>query len=213
VIKNIFFDFDGVLAESVSIKTEAFRQLYICHGEKVAAKIVKHHIENGGISRFEKFKIYQDWLGLESGPYKIKELSLQFSELVKQGVIDAPEVRGTLSFLKKFSKHYQRWIISGTPTAEINEIVAKRGLSEYFSAVYGSPEKKEEWINYIINKWNLKKKETVYVGDAVSDHTAAIDSEIVFILRETKENPTHFKNYKGPRIIDMTQLHNILSII
>jgi beta-phosphoglucomutase-like phosphatase (HAD superfamily) len=57
MIKNIFFDFDGVLAESVNIKTEAFKQMYACNGDEVAGKIARHHVENGGVSRFEKFKI------------------------------------------------------------------------------------------------------------------------------------------------------------
>ncbi|MFH0865866.1 MAG: HAD hydrolase-like protein [Bacteroidota bacterium] len=212
MIKNIFFDFDGVIAESVNIKTEAFKQMYIRYGKKIASKVVKHHMENGGISRFEKFKIYQDWLGLENSPSKISELSLQFSEIVMQGVIDAPEVKGTSSFLENYCNHYRRWIISGTPTEEMIEIVSKRKLGKYFTGIYGSPKKKQEWTEYIINRWNLTRTETIFVGDAGSDHDAAIESGILFILRKTEENFMLFKNFTGPRINDLTQLHEVLSI-
>ena len=57
-IKNIFFDFDGVIAESVNAKTEAFREMYIEHGTEIANKVVDYHINHGGVSRFEKFKYY-----------------------------------------------------------------------------------------------------------------------------------------------------------
>ena len=45
----IFFDFDGVLVESVEIKNHAFRTLYAEHGEDVVQKVLVHHTENGGL--------------------------------------------------------------------------------------------------------------------------------------------------------------------
>ncbi len=210
MIRNIFFDFDGVLAESVNIKTEAFIQMYLPYGKDSACKILRHHLENGGMSRFEKFKIYQDWLGLESGSLKINELSSMFSGLVMKGVIDASEVKGTSTFLKKYFYLYQRWIISGTPTEEIKEIVSERKMKKYFTGIYGSPEKKHELTEQVINKWNLSRNETVFVGDATTDHEAAMKSGINFILRETPENSALFNHFNGPRIINMSQLNNVL---
>lgn len=213
MIRNVFFDFDGVLAESVNIKTEAFRQMYLPFGKDIAFKVVKHHLENSGMSRFEKFKIYQDWLGLESDAFKINELSSRFSDLVFNGVIDAPEVKGTNTFLEKYFKKYSCLIISGTPTEEIKEIIVKRKMKKYFWGIYGSPEKKYVLTEYVIKKMNLTKSETVFVGDATTDHDAAIKSGIKFILRETPENSALFYRFNGPRIFDMTQLHDTLSIL
>ena len=45
-IINIFFDFDGVIAESVDIKTQAFHQMYKIYGEDIAQKVAHHHIQN-----------------------------------------------------------------------------------------------------------------------------------------------------------------------
>ena len=40
--KTLFiFDFDGVLAESVNIKTEAFRSMYTQYGEEIAERVVR----------------------------------------------------------------------------------------------------------------------------------------------------------------------------
>ena len=56
----IFFDFDGVIAESVEIKTEAFREMYISYGKEISEGVVNHHLANGGMSRFKKFPFYHD---------------------------------------------------------------------------------------------------------------------------------------------------------
>ena len=47
-----------MIAESVNVKTEAFASLYESYGKDVVKKVLQHHLANGGVSRFEKFKIY-----------------------------------------------------------------------------------------------------------------------------------------------------------
>ena len=51
-IKAIIFDFDGVIVESLDIKTGAFKKLYEVFSEEIATKVVNHHLINGGISRY-----------------------------------------------------------------------------------------------------------------------------------------------------------------
>ena len=108
MIKNIFFDFDGVIAESVNVKTEAFRTLYLPFGEEISEKVVKHHRDNGGMSRFEKFRLYhEEFLGKKIDDVEVNELSEEFSHIVKQGVIDSPEVFGSHKFLKDNFRKYK----------------------------------------------------------------------------------------------------------
>ena len=54
----LIFDFDGVLANSVEVKTRAFALLYKPYGEKVVEKVLEHHTANEGISRFDKISYY-----------------------------------------------------------------------------------------------------------------------------------------------------------
>ena len=65
-LKSIIFDFDGVIVESNNIKTNAFEGLYKPFGNEIAKKVIEHHVTHGGISRFEKFKLYhKELLGID----------------------------------------------------------------------------------------------------------------------------------------------------
>ena len=56
--KYIFWDFDGVIKESVEVKSDAFENLFKSFGDEVAKKVRNHHEENGGVSRFDKLPLY-----------------------------------------------------------------------------------------------------------------------------------------------------------
>ena len=212
-IKCIFFDFDGVLAESVNIKTEAFREMYLSYGEVFAERVVKFHLQNGGISRYEKVKVFNgEWLGENVTEEKVHELAAEFSSLVVDGVVNAPEVKGAKDFLDT-SKKYKKFIITGTPTVEIKQILKRRNMDSYFIESYGSPEKKGHWVKHILKEQNLAANECVFIGDALADYEAAKENKVTFILRETLIAEELFKDYTGFRIKDMSSLHNILKTI
>jgi len=210
--KNIIFDFDGVLAESVSVKTQAFHDLYKQYGSDVAYKVVKHHEANGGMSRYEKFPYYhKKFLNIELSENDINQLSDDFSKLVVNGVINAEEVNGALLFLKKYDKRCKYWIVSATPENEIIKIADKRGIAGFFVKIYGSPNKKPDIVKEILTDYNLPKNETVFLGDSMSDFEAADKNKIDFILRSTIENKSLFKNETMDRFTDYYELDKILS--
>ena len=208
-IKNIFFDFDGVIAESVNVKTEAFYQQYLPYGEEIAQKVKQHHLENGGMSRFEKFKYYHNnFLNKEIDEEGIKKMAKEFSDLTIKGVINSAEVRGVNNFIKKHHENHQFWIITGTPTDDMKLIAKERNSYNYFVAIYGSPEKKTYWANYIIEKHNLKKEETIFLGDAMQDYNAARNVGIEFFLRENDDNRFLFEKIKCKRFADFVEFEN-----
>lgn len=210
-IKHIFFDFDGVIAESVSAKTEAFRELYLPYGEEIATKVVDHHIHHGGVSRFEKFKVYHStFLNKDITEEQVQELARQFSNLVLEKVINSDEVKGANEFIKKYSDKLNLWIITGTPTPEIKIIAKARKLDSYFIELYGSPENKKHWTEFIIHKHQLKRDEIIFLGDATTDQDAALFSKTHFALRVHEENIEVFKDYAGWRFSDFTELDKLL---
>ena len=118
-IKNIFFDFDGVIAESVSAKTDAFEEMYLPYGKDIAAKVVEYHKLHGGVSRYEKFKYFhKEFLNKVINQEKVDELAIQFSNIVLDKVINSDEVLGANYFIEKYHTKFKFWIITGTPTTD-----------------------------------------------------------------------------------------------
>ena len=211
-LDNIFFDFDGVIAESVSAKTDAFQEMYLPYGENIANSVVEYHKKNGGVSRYEKFKYFHKYfLNQDIDQVKINELAAQFSKLVLDKVINSEEVLGAKQFIERYYKKYKFWIITGTPTTEIEIIAKKKQLSEYFVGLHGSPENKKYWTEYLISKYNLKRNKTIFLGDASTDYDAANYSHTHFALRENAENMEIFRNYNGHRFKDYYELEKLLN--
>ena len=205
--KNLFFDFDGVVAESVNAKTDAFRELYLKYGEKVADRVVDHHIHHGGVSRYEKFKIYHNqFLNKEISEQEVQNLAKEFSNLVLERVINSEEVEGCNDFLDQYSKSLNFWIITGTPIEEMKIIAKSRGIENHFIGIHGSPKNKRYWTEYLIKENNLNRAETLFLGDATTDYDAALFSNLHFALREHKENESLFEDYEGLRFKDFIEL-------
>lgn len=195
MIKNIFFDFDGVIADSVNVKTEAFYKLYLPYGKDIAVKVREHHIANGGVSRFEKIRYYHNnFLTREIEEKEIQEYAAKFSKLALEGVIKSPLVPGVLEFLRKYSETLNCWVITATPSNEIEIILQRRDLSKYFVNHFGSPENKKYWVNHILTDHKLNKEECLFIGDALSDYEAALSFEIKFVLRVTEQSQKLFEN-------------------
>lgn len=211
MIKNIFFDFDGVLAESVHVKTQAFYKMYLPYGKEIADRVLAYHIQHGGVSRYEKFKVWHgDYLQQPVDEAKVQELAQQFSNLVVQGVIDSAEVKGATYFLKKYQSKLRYWVITGTPTPEMERIAEARQMTHFFEGLHGSPEKKPYWTEYLLKKHDLKREETLFLGDATTDYEAAQHSNLLFAWRENEECRAYFKDYKGWVFKDFYDLEQLL---
>ena len=179
----VFFDFDGVILDSVDVKTKAFAKMFRRYGPEVEKKIVEYHLNNGGVSRFDKFRYYyEEILNKPVNEEIIKTLSEQFSDLIIDGVLASPFVAGakeTLELLRK--NNIFAYIVSGTPDKEIKLIVQRKGLSKYFKEVHGSPRKKWGICREIITKKNYNSQNCLFIGDAMSDYEAAQKNRICFL--------------------------------
>ena len=115
MITAIFFDFDGVLVESVDIKTGAFAKLFEREGEDVVKKIIEYHLNNTGVSRYDKFKyIYKEILNRVLSDDEFKMLCNKFAVLVVNAVVGAPYVKGAKEFLENYASRYQCSIVTAT---------------------------------------------------------------------------------------------------
>ena len=70
---TIFWDFDGVIKDSVLVKSDAFEELFLPFGSDVAKKIRMHHEDNGGMSRHDKLPIYLNLAGEKNSTNSISK--------------------------------------------------------------------------------------------------------------------------------------------
>ena len=188
----MFFDFDGVIVESVDIKVAAFRGLYADQGEDVIAKVLAHHHEHGGISRVVKIRdCHRMFLGIDLDDAEVAELAASYARLVEDAVCACDAVPGALEFLSKNDGRWKIFAVSGTPQDELRRITDRRGLTKYFDAVYGSPRGKEEIIEDVLGRYDRMPAESVMVGDTMTDYRAAMATGVPFIGRvdPVRENP------------------------
>jgi phosphoglycolate phosphatase-like HAD superfamily hydrolase len=202
-LKAIILDFDGVIVESLDLKTEAFAEIYYPYGDAVVKKVVDHHIAHGGVSRYVKFRHYhKELLGIELTEKEVRDLADRFYRLVFQKVIEAPFVPYAYEFIRDYSNIYDLYISTGAPTEETVVIAKAKKIYPYFKGIFGSPEEKTTHIRTILNGSGYQRKEVVFVGDATTDRDAARDEGITFIGRftnneEIKNEPFQISDFKG----------------
>lgn len=202
----IVFDFDGVLVESVDVKTRAFAALYAEFGPEIERQVIVHHLANGGISRHVKFKHYhENLLGLEYTETIGKTLSAKFSRLVVDAIVAAPFVAGAQVFLENFHRRLPLFIASGTPNGELREIVHRRGMQQYFESIHGTPATKGEIIKDIVRSKVLAPARVLMVGDALADLDGAREAGTAFVGRITEQHGSPFPEYVRT-IFDLTML-------
>ena len=189
----ILFDFDGVLCECMDVKTEAFAELFKPFGEEIVKKVVKHHIENGGISRYHKIRLYYgEFLGSPITDDKVNEIAEKFSKLVVEKVIASDYVKGAKELLEKYYEKIDLYVVSGTPQEELDLVVDEKNMRKYFKGVYGSPTLKPVHFKRIITENNYDIKKVLYIGDSLSDMKNAQEANILFLGRITDANKGFF---------------------
>jgi phosphoglycolate phosphatase-like HAD superfamily hydrolase len=180
----VFFDFDGVLAESTDIKVRAFTELYKEHGPQVLAQVLAHHRAHGGVSRIQKIRhCHREILGIPLEPEEVMALGRRFSALVVDAVVASDWVDGARTLLDGLVGRLPLFVVSGTPEPELREIVHRRDMDGYFTEVRGSPPDKITVINELLGAHDLPAERVLFVGDAMTDHDAAQATGLRFIGR------------------------------
>ena len=189
----LFFDFDGVILDSVHVKTEAFAKMFRKYGPEIEGECIVYHLANGGVSRYEKFRYYyENLLNKDITDKELNQLGEVFTKLVLKGVLESPFIDGVMDTLEQLrSQNIPAYIVSGTPDDELNYIVKKKNLSSFFNEIHGSPRQKSEIINHILKENNYKSDNCLFIGDAMSDHKAAHETGVCFlgIIKDGEKTP------------------------
>ncbi len=212
-MKIVIFDFDGVLVDSVDIKTRAFAKLFEDKSPEIVEAVVAHHLGHGSMSRFDKISYYyKEFLKQPLTDDMLNSLCNRFAEIVVEEVIRAPYVKGAKDFLDNYSRLYECYVVSGTPEDELRELITRRNMNNYFRGVYGAPRKKVEIIKEILDTTNCNPQEAVFIGDDLPDYDAVKVNGVKFIGVVSDKNNL-LSSLDITKIPDLSSLAEVLGAI
>ncbi len=181
-IHTIIFDFDGVILDSVPVKTEAFRRLFEAFPSEQVEQFIAYHEYNGGISRYVKIQyFFEQLLQTSISQAEISSYATRYSELTKEE-LSKPQylITQTLTFIQAHYQHLNLHIASGADQADLRYICNALGLSKYFLTIGGSPTPKGEIVKEILLAHHYTQEETILIGDSINDFAAAEANHIGF---------------------------------
>lgn len=182
----IIFDFDGVLAETNEIRFWGFTVLFADLPADVMARFMDFVRANGGLSRYGKIRyLFAGILGRPVSEDEVADLAGRYSEIVRQKVIEAEPVEGSLEFLAEYRGRFEFAIVSGSDQQELRQVCRARGIDGYFRAILGSPKEKRENITDLLAREGWDPRATLYVGDSQNDYHAAVGAGIDFVARSS----------------------------
>lgn len=199
----VFWDFDGVIKDSVEVKASAFEALFLPFGGETAQRVRRHHEANSGMSRYEKVPIYLEWAGERTDAINVEEYCERFSQRVLQAVIDAPWVPGVREYLLANHGRQRFVLVTATPEGEIRKILDAIDIDKCFCEVHGAPTSKVAAMAWALERLNCDPATALMVGDAEADMVAARENSISFLLRRTPLNTTLQARYSGPMFEDL----------
>ena len=171
-----FFDCDGVLLDSNAAKTKAFAAVVADYGNDAADRLVSHHVQNAGVSRFEKFAwFFPNVLQREPHPGEIKELIHRFGQQCTRELQDCRREPHGAELLARLSETgRQLHVVSGGLEAEVTASLTAHGLAQHFTSVNGSPRTKAQILSDV-RRLNPEGLHGVFVGDSRHDMEVAAD--------------------------------------
>lgn len=182
MVKNILFDFDGVILDSMPIRDYGFKKIFECFDDDLVSQLLDYHNENGGLSRYVKIKyFYNEILDEEILEEKINSYASHFSKIMKKELINKKHlIVDTLEFIEDNFKKYNLHIVSGSDERELQYLCKKLEIDEYFQSINGSPIEKNKLVESVLLDNKYLVEETILIGDSVNDCVAAELNNIDF---------------------------------
>jgi phosphoglycolate phosphatase-like HAD superfamily hydrolase len=180
--KVILWDFDGVIINSNPIRELGFREALSEFPEEKINELLEFHRNNGGLSRYVKFRyFFEDILNESVTETKVKELSSKFSMLMKSQLSDSSLLnQEVLTFIKYSYGTYIMHIVSGSDEIELRYLCRSLEIDKYFNSIHGSPTPKKEIVSGLLHENKYDYDLCVLIGDSINDYEAAIENEIKF---------------------------------
>lgn len=189
MIKNVLFDFDGVILDSMPIRAYGFKKILEEFDDKLVEKLLDYHNVNGGLSRYLKIRyFFEEILNKDISEDKILVFAEKFSVIMKQELVNKKYlIADTLEFISKNFEYYNLHIVSGSDEKELKYLCKELNIDKYFKSISGSPIHKNNLVKNVLQSYKYKTNESILIGDSINDFEAARVNGIKFYGYNNKE--------------------------
>jgi len=117
---------------------------------------------------------------------KLRIAIFMFNQFNKYKEAESTIFKGIDALISKLAKHVKLAILTNNKSQYAEEVLEKFNLSEYFKTIIGFNDVTEvkpspEGIIKILNKWNLKPSEAIFIGDMTTDIEAGKAAKVSII--------------------------------
>jgi phosphoglycolate phosphatase-like HAD superfamily hydrolase len=181
-IKNILWDFDGVILDSMKVRDWGFIEIFKKFNKDEVDKLIEYHRENGGLSRYVKIRyFYENILERPIKKEEVLDYAKKFSLLMKTKLTDKSNlIQDSVRFIQGKFNDYNFHIVSGSDQEELRFLCHELDLSKFFLSIHGSPTAKKTLVKDLISNFNYDKNKTILIGDSINDYDAAVKNDIDF---------------------------------
>lgn len=180
--KVLLWDFDGVIVDSNMIREQGFIEVLKFYPADKVEKLIDFHRENGGLSRYVKFRFFfEDILQISLSQEELTRLTDEFSLIMKRNLSSEKLIiQDSLEFIKIYSKKIEMHIVSGSDQNELRGLCKHFNIANHFKSINGSPTHKDVLVERIMELGQLNKDDVCLIGDSINDLNAAKNNGINF---------------------------------
>ena len=188
-MKNILWDFDGVILNSMKVRDWGFEEIFKNFDQELINELLIFHRKNGGLSRYVKIRyFYEKILSKSISEEKIDKYAESFSVLMKMELIKSENlILDSLDYIKTNHQKYNFHIVSGSDQLELRFLCKELKIAQYFNSIHGSPTPKNQLVSNLLDTYQYDKENTCLIGDSINDYEAAEYNEISFFNYNNNE--------------------------
>jgi len=182
-IQTLFWDFDGVIIDSNAVRDRGFEEVLKDYPQTEVDALMAFHRENGGLSRYVKFRYFFEDIRSESiTKEEVNIWADKFSKIMMQLLINSDLlIQETLNFIKANTEKYKMHIVSGSDQTELRKICESLDIAKYFNSIHGSPTPKNDLVAELLQTYSYDKSTCLLIGDSKNDFEASKINGIQFM--------------------------------
>jgi phosphoglycolate phosphatase-like HAD superfamily hydrolase len=181
VTDSIFFDFDGVIMDSMALKLDSYAHA-LRQFEFDRAALNQIMVEHTGTSRHRILRVmHQELAGTPISEENFDRALADFNREDAASVPRMPRVPGSLEFIERFHADRFTAIVTGTPHDVIQQTSEFHGLMAYFDVVRGTPDTKVQIVTEEMERHQIVRENALFIGDGKTDQLAAEACGIRFV--------------------------------